>query len=148
MKKILYIIAAAAALLLSASCQKDSDRLVSKLAADWHYTAKENGVAEDVWVSFFEDGSFEMFQKAGDGPYWYTQGEYELDTEKNILSGVYSDRYPWKYSYKVSVSDRTLEMEAVELKGYILKYNKETVPADVREKSLPLTKSESAELFL
>lgn len=148
MKKILYMIAAAAVLLLGTSCQKDSDALTAKLAADWHYTAQENGVAEEVWISFTADGTFEMFQKIGDGPYWYTKGEYALDSKTKVLSGIYSDRYPWKYSYKVSISDRTLEMTAVGLEGYKLTYAKETIPAQVREKSLPLTKSESVELFL
>lgn len=148
MKKILYMIAAAAVLLLGTSCQKDSDALIAKLAADWHYTAQENGVAEEVWISFTADGTFEMFQKIGDGPYWYTKGEYALDSKTKVLSGIYSDRYPWKYSYKVSISDKTLEMAAMELEGYKLTYAKETIPAQVREKSLPLTKSESVELFL
>lgn len=148
MKKILYMIAAAAVLLLGTSCQKDSDALTAKLAADWHYTAQENGVAEEVWISFTADGTFEMFQKIGDGPYWYTKGEYALDSKTKVLSGIYSDRYPWKYSYKVSISDKTLEMAAVELEDYKLTYAKETIPAQVREKSLPLTKSESVELFL
>ena len=148
MKKILYMIAAAAVLLLGTSCQKDSDALTAKLAADWHYTAQENGVAEEVWISFTADGTFEMFQKIGDGPYWYTEGEYALDSKTKVLSGIYSDRYPWKYSYKVSISDKTLEMAAVELEGYKLTYAKETIPAQVREKSLPLTKSEPVALFL
>lgn len=142
------MIAAAAVLLLGTSCQKDSDALTAKLAADWHYTAQENGVAEEVWISFTADGTFEMFQKIGDGPYWYTKGEYALDSKTKVLSGIYSDRYPWKYSYKVSISDKTLEMAAVELEDYKLTYAKETIPAQVREKSLPLTKSESVELFL
>ena len=148
MKKILYMIAAAAVLLLGTSCQKDSDAMTAKLAADWHYTAQENGVAEEVWISFTADGTFEMFQKIGDGPYWYTKGEYALDSKTKVLSGIYSDRYPWKYSYKVSISDKTLEMAAVELEDYKLTYAKETIPAQVREKSLPLTKSEPVVFFL
>ena len=148
MKKILYMIAAAAVLLLGTSCQKDSDALTAKLAADWHYTAQENGVAEEVWISFTADGTFEMFQKIGDGPYWYTKGEYALDSKTKVLSGIYSDRYPWKYSYKVSISDKTLEMAAVELEDYKLTYAKETIPAQVREKSLPLNKSEPVVFFL
>ena len=148
MKKILYMIAAAAVLLLGTSCQKDSDALTAKLAADWHYTAQENGVAEEVWISFTADGTFELFQKIGDGPYWYTKGEYALDSKTKVLSGIYSDRYPWKYSYKVSISDKTLEMAAVELEDYKLTYAKETIPAQVREKSLPLTKSEPVVFFL
>ena len=122
--------------------------MTAKLAADWHYTAQENGVAEEVWISFTADGTFEMFQKIGDGPYWYTKGEYALDSKTKVLSGIYSDRYPWKYSYKVSISDKTLEMAAVELEDYKLTYAKETIPAQVREKSLPLTKSEPVVFFL
>lgn len=148
MKKILYMIAAAAVLLLGTSCQKDSDALTAKLAADWHYTAQENGVAEEVWISFTADGTFEMFQKIGDGPYWYTKGEYALDSKTKVLSGIYSDRYPWKYSYKVSISDKTLVMTAVELETYVVTYEKAEILVEVRQKSLPLTKSESVERYL
>ena len=120
-----------------------------KVAGEWQLVQWNDATPEfKVYIDFNADGTFEMFQKVGDGPYWYTQGEYMLDAATKILSGVYSDRYPWKYSYKVSISDKTLEMAAVELEGYKLTYAKETIPAQVREKSLPLTKSESVELFL
>lgn len=146
MKKLFYIFTAS--LLIAVGCTKDASKVMNQLSGDWHYAAEENGVKEDIWISFSEDGTFEMFQKIGDGPYWYTKGEYALDSKTKVLSGIYSDRYPWKYSYKVSISDKTLEMAAVELEGYKLTYAKETIPAQVREKSLPLTKSESVELFL
>ena len=148
MKRIFYIFAAAAVLFLAASCQKEADRMVAKLAGEWHYTAEENGVTEDIWVSFSEDGTFEMYQKIGDGPYWHSEGEYSLDAETKVLSGVYSDRYPWKYSYKVSISDKTLIMTAVELETYVVTYEKAEIPVEVRQKSLPLTKSESVERYL
>jgi hypothetical protein len=146
MKKLFYIFTAS--LLIAVGCTKDASKVMNQLSGDWHYAAEENGVKEDIWISFSEDGTFEMFQKIGDGPYWYTKGEYALDSKTKVLSGIYSDRYPWKYSYKVSISDKTLEMAAVELEDYKLTYAKETIPAQVREKSLPLTKSESVELFL
>lgn len=122
--------------------------MVAQLAGEWHYAGEENGVAEDIWVSFAEDGTFEMYQKIGEGPYWLTKGEFELDPETKVLSGVYSDRYPWKYSYKVSISDKTLTMSAVELEGYTVIYGKERIPVEVRQKSLPLTKSEAVERYL
>ena len=121
--------------------------MVAKLAGEWHYTAEENGVTEDIWVSFSEDGTFEMYQKIGEGPYWHSEGEYELSSSK-ILSGVYSDRYPWKYSYKISISEKTLVMTAVELETYVVTYDKAEIPVEVRQKSLPLTKSESVERYL
>ena len=118
------------------------------IVGDWHYSAEESGVKEDIWISFAADGTFGMYQKIGEGPYWFSEGEYSLDAETKVLSGVYSDRYPWKYSYKVSISDRTLVMTAVELETYVVTYEKAEIPVEVRQKSLPLTKSESVERYL
>lgn len=147
MKKILYILTAIAALLFASSCEKESG-VLNQLAGDWHCTMVESGVTQDVYLSLGADGQFEMYQKTGDGPYWYSTGKYTLDAEAMVLSGMYSDKYPWKYSYKVAVSASSLEMTAVENEAYVVSYSKETIPAEVRAKSLPLTKSESAELFL
>ena len=148
MKKIVYIFAAVAALILTASCQKEAGRLMDDIVGDWHYSVEESGVKEDIWISFAADGTFGMYQKIGEGPYWFSEGEYSLDAETKVLSGVYSDRYPWKYSYKVSISDRTLVMTAVELETYVVTYEKAEIPVEVRQKSLPLTKSESVERYL
>ena len=146
MKKILYIMAAA--LIAALSCQKDGDRVLEQISGEWHYSATESGVAEDVYVAFSEDGTFEIYQKIGEGPYWYSTGDYKLDAESMVLSGVYTDRYPWKYTYKVSVSDKTLTMTAVEQDGHSVTYARESIPVQVRQMSLPLTKSEPVVLFL
>lgn len=146
MKKILYIMAAA--LVAAVSCQKDGDRVLEQISGEWHYSATESGVAEDVYVAFSEDGTFEIYQKIGEGPYWYSTGDYKLDAESMVLSGVYTDRYPWKYTYKVSVSDKTLTMTAVEQDGHSVTYTRESIPVQVRQMSLPLTKSEPVVLFL
>lgn len=147
MKKILYIISAIATLLFASSCEKESG-VLNQLAGEWHCTVEESGVTQDVYLSLGTDGQFEMYQKTGEGPYWYSSGKYTLDTETMVLSGVYSDKYPWKYSYKVAVSASSLQMTAVENETYVVSYSKETIPAEVRAKSVPLTKSEPAELFL
>lgn len=140
MKRILYILAAV--LLTAISCQKEGNALWENLVGEWHYTAEESGVAEDVYISFAENGSFEIYQKIGEGPYWHVTGEFALDRETSVLSGFYSDRYPWSYSYVIEVSSTTLVMKAVELEGYIQNYVREQIPAEVRDKSLPLTKAE------
>ena len=146
MKKLIFIFASIA-LFLTVSCQEKLGKAFP-FSGDWHYTAEENGVVEDVWVSFNEDGTFEMFQMIGDGPYWYSTGEFEYDSKTEILKGIYSDRYPWKYEYSISVSGGTLVMTAVGLENYSVTYTKGTIPAEVREKSLPLTKAESVERYL
>lgn len=148
MKKIVYIFAAVTALILTASCQKEAGRLMDDIVGDWHYSAEESGVKEDIWISFAADGTFGMYQKIGEGPYWFSTGEYTLDAESDILSGVYSDRYPWKYSYKVKAGSGSLVMTAVEEESYSVTYTREAVPAEVVAKALPLTKSESVERHL
>lgn len=146
MKKIIYIIAAV--LLLATSCRKDNTRLAENLVGEWHYSATEQGVTEDIYIGFSADGTFEMYQKVGEGVHWYIAGEYTVDSETCILSGVYTDRYPWKYDYKVTVSGNTLVMTAVQLETYSVTYSRESIPAEVRAKSLPLTKAETPILFL
>lgn len=146
MKKILHIFALIA-LFVATGCEKVAGPSYD-FVGDWHYTAEENGVAEDVWVSFSSEGTFEMYQKIGEGPYWYSHGEFSYDNSADILKGVYSDRYEWKYTYDISVSGNTLVMKAREVENYSVTYTKETIPAEVREKSLPLTKAESVERYL
>ena len=146
MKRIISIFAILA-LFVMTSCQEKAGRSYP-FAGDWHYSATENGVAEDVWVSFLSDGTFEMFQQVGEGPYWYSYGEFTYDSEESVLAGVYSDRYRWKYDYNISVSGNTLVMTALGVDGYSVTYVKESIPSEVREKSLPLTKSESVERHL
>lgn len=145
MKKIIYVIAA---ILFAVSCQEKTDKVVEQITGEWHYSSIESGVNEDVYVSFATDGSFVLYQKIGDGAYWYSEGTFTLDAETMVLTGVYTDRYPWKYSYKVTVSDKTLTLSAMELEGYSTTYTRETIPAQVRKMSLPLTKSEQTDLFL
>ena len=143
MKRTIYTILAAL-LLTATGCEKPADRLIDKIVGEWHYTAEENGVTEDVWLSFGADGTFEMYQKIGEGPYWHSKGEYTADPATDILTGVYSDRYPWKYSYKVEAGTGTLQMTAVELEGHTLTYTREAIPAEVRDKSVPLTKASAS----
>ena len=148
MKKFLYIFAFVSAILLASSCQKGGEQIVDELVGDWHCTTQESGVQTDVYLGFAADGTFRMYQKIGDGPYWSSTGEYTMDAESKVLSGVYSDRYPWKYSYRISVNGRSLTMTAVELDTYVVRYERTSIPEAVLEKSVPLTKSESYERYL
>ena len=94
MKRTIYTILAAL-LLTATGCENPADRIIDKIVGDWHYTAEENGVAEDVWLSFGADGTFEIYQKIGEGPYWHSTGEYTADPDTKILTGVY-EIYAWR----------------------------------------------------
>lgn len=146
MKRIIYLIFAAFSFAFLTGCQSESERVMSVLVGEWHYSGTESGVTEDVWIAFSADGTFDMYQKVGDGVHWHTAGTYVYDASANSLKGVYSDRYLWKYDYTISVGGNTLEMKAVQLPTYVVKYTRETIPAEVREKSLELTKA--AESFV
>ena len=66
MKRTIYTILAAI-LLTATGCEKTADRLIDRIVGEWHYTAQESGITEDVWLSFSTDGTFEMYQKVGEG---------------------------------------------------------------------------------
>lgn len=146
MKKIIYMMAAL--LLLTAGCQKDNARLAEQIVGEWHFSATEQGIEEDVYIGFSADGTFEMYQKVGEGAHWYAAGEYSFDIDEGILSGIYSDRYPWKYDYRIAFEGNTLVMTAVQLETYSVTYVRESIPDAVRDRSLPLTRSESVTIFL
>lgn len=148
MRRIINIFALSVALFLSAGCGKDDSYMMEQMAGEWHYSAEESGVSEDIWLSFSADGKFEMYQRIGNGAYWYSDGEYLADHKSKIVTGIYSDRYPWKFSYRISVNGKTLVMTAVEQDSYSVTYVRESIPFEVREKSLPLTRSESYDRFL
>lgn len=142
MKRILYnIIMAAAVLFLAVGCQKESERVKEMLVGDWHYSGTEQGVAEDVWLCFSADGTFDMYQKLGDGVHWHSTGRYTIDVDKKVISGSYSDKTPWRYDYKYSLSGSSLVMKAVQLESYSVSYSKGTVPSEVLETALELTKA-------
>lgn len=126
---------------MATGCEKQETVLLERLSGDWHYEAEENGVTEDIWLSFTAAGTFEMYQKIGEGPYWYSNGEFTLDPDSMTLSGIYSDRYPWRYTYRISIGGSTLDMTAVEAEDYKVTYSRESIPAQVRDMSLPLTKA-------
>ena len=66
MKRIIYLIFAAFSFAFLTGCQSESERVMSALVGEWHYSGTESGVTEDVWIAFSADGTFDMYQKVGD----------------------------------------------------------------------------------
>ena len=80
--KILF---AAAAILALASCVKSEEALVKKLSGDWYYETVESDVPVQVYVSFANDMTFQLFQKVGDGAFM------ENLEDAKILAGLMVD---------------------------------------------------------
>lgn len=132
----------ASLLVLFAGCKEAGSESSAALVGDWHYYSTESDVEEDIWLSIASDGTFDLYQKIGGGVYWHSAGDYTIDPEKDVISGVYRDRYPWAYDYSFKVEGSTLTLTAVQLESYVQVYQKEILPAEVVEKSLELdTKS-------
>ena len=136
---------AVAAVLAFASCVKSEDAVVKELAGDWYYETVEADTPVQVYVSFAKDMTFELYQKVGDGVHRSITGRYSVNAEKKTISGMYEDNYPWKYDYKFEIKDNTLVLSAVS-DTYSVVYTRGAIPAEVRQMSLPLVKSVSAQL--
>mgnify|MGYP003497601850 FL=1 len=124
--KILF---AAAAILALASCVKSEEALVKKLAGDWYYETVESDVPVQVYVSFANDMTFQLFQKVGDGAFRRYTGTYTFDG--TVLDGVYSDKSTWKEAKNVTIDGDILTAVGVKT-GETITYVRKLVPATVR----------------
>ena len=124
--KILF---AAAAILALASCVKSEEALVKKLSGDWYYETVESDVPVQVYVSFANDMTFQLFQKVGDGAFRRYIGTYTFDG--TLLDGVYSDKTEWKEAKNVTIDGDVLTAVGVKT-GETITYVRKLVPATVR----------------
>lgn len=84
----------------------------------------------DIYISFAEGKTFELWQLLGAGRYEYFSGTWELSGE--TLTGKYSDGSPLGNIYKVSVDGDILTMEATQNSSDIYIYSRTTIPDDIK----------------
>lgn len=84
----------------------------------------------DVYLAF-SSGSFEIYQKLGQGRYRKYSGSYSVSN--GILSGKYSDGKPMGSDYEVSRKGDTLTLTAG---SEVTTYSKKAIPADVRKEAI------------
>ena len=149
MKNILKLLMVLSVVFGSVSCGGSADegpQVSEKIVAEWHLVSMSGvSTVPQVYVNFAQDMSFELYQKVGDGVHRSITGRYSVNAEKKTISGMYEDNYPWKYDYKFEIKDNTLVLSAVS-DTYSVVYTREAIPAEVRQMSLPLVKSVSAQL--
>ena len=80
-KIIIRAVLAAACLLSAVRCSEKQD-FRADIIGEWHFS----GIDTDVFISFGGDGTYELYQKIGDGRYRGYTGQWKL--EKDILSGT------------------------------------------------------------
>lgn len=120
MRRFIYILVAAAASLMLASCNKEPLPTVDGMIGTWQLVSidgdelmtKSFSDAEglDVKITFAQD-TFVLNQRAGSNTEYTTYtGKWTLS--KNILSGTYSDGSPWSSTYKVAINGRSMTLES------------------------------------
>ena len=142
MKRILYIIAAALTVISCGEKNKGTGNteltLEQKLYGEWHSTSLE--IEADIYLSFTEDGKFELYQQVGEGAHRLYRGSWNL--EETLLTGRYNDGEEWAAAYRISVEGKTLTMTSANDAAEVSRFAQMQIPADVKEGSVVVVKSE------
>lgn len=137
MKNIkIFVLCAAMAVL--AACEKEDAVRLDAIYGEWKLEswygqpAGEGDVPADVYLSFSDDGTFELYQKLGAaGHYTAFYGIYSVDSE-GLLCGTYSDEKSWGGTYAFSVESDRLTLENSEAAGQgVCIYVRTTIPDSV-----------------
>ena len=106
------------------------------IAKEWHIENWNNQTPEfDVYVSFNEDGTFDLYQQVYTLNYVHYSGTYTaVDT---ILSGFYADGKPWEcsYNYSVSADGSQLTLNSQETIPVTSVYVNEVIPEAVKSEA-------------
>ena len=140
MKKILLIFAVLA---LVASCGKNEEGkkpeidLEEQLIGQWHSTSIS--VEGDIYIEFYQEKSFELYQQIGEGAYRLYRGTWNL--EGDLLTGKYSDGEDWAAAYKVAIEGDVLTMTSQNDAAETSTYKKSDIPSEVKERCETVVKS-------
>ena len=140
MKKILLIFAVLA---LVASCGKNEEGkkpeidLEEQLIGQWHSTSIS--VEGDIYIEFYQEKSFELYQQIGEGAYRLYRGTWNL--EGDLLTGKYNDGEDWAAAYKVAIEGDVLTMTSQNDAAETSTYKKSEIPSEVKERCETVVKS-------
>ena len=139
MKKILFFISA---LIIMVSCGDKGGKqpeltLEDKLCTDWHSTSLS--LDADIYISFADNNTFELYQKIVEGAYRLYRGKWNL--EEDILTGKYNDGEDWAAAYQISIDGETLTMTSKNDAAEVSVYKKTVIPSSVKETSETIVKS-------
>lgn len=146
--KIFWVLFATLAVL--SGCSKSDDNNgggggegEGTLVGQWHMITWYGAAATaDVYLSFTEEGTFDLYQRIYTPMYEHYNGNYSYRDGK--LSGEYSDNVSWGSDYRVSFSadGKQMTLTSTSSTGDVSVYEKTTIPEDILSGELtPSTQS-------
>ena len=111
--------------------------LEQKLCTEWHSTTLS--LDADIYLSFEENNTFELYQKIVEGAYRLYRGTWNL--EEDILTGKYNDGEDWAAAYQISIEGEALTMTSKNDAAEVSVYKKAEIPSNVKEGSETIVKS-------
>lgn len=146
MKKIIKLLLIVVSAVFVCSCgskSEDDPQVGTRIVAEWHLTSVTGlSSVPEVYVDFVSDGSFELYQKIGDGRFRKYLGTYAVSGKK--LSGKYSDGEDWGSEYEVSFEGDRMLMKALNGSEEVCEYEKKALSASDKAKAELVTRSESS----
>ena len=144
MKARVYLfIVALVAVFTFAGCKKNNDEPAidntAKVVGEWHCAPE--GMDVDVYVAFAAEGTFDEYQRIGEGRYRHYAGTWSVN--KSELSGLYADGTEWGSSYALSFDGDTMTLTAKNDSEEAIVYTKTVIPAEVKDEAIDPLGSET-----
>lgn len=114
--------------------------LGQKLYGEWHSTRLE--IKADIYLSFTEDGRFELYQQIGEGAHRLYRGTWNL--EEDLLTGRYNDSEDWASAYRIAIEDKTLTMTSANGAAEVSVFARKQIPEEVKQGCVVEVKSYEA----
>ncbi len=136
MKARIYFLMTALCVLAFVGCGKEKDTPkvdnAAKVVGEWHCAPE--GMDVDVYVAFDAAGTFDEYQRVGDGRYRHYAGTWSVN--KSVLSGVYADGTEWGSTYTLTFEEETMTLTANNDSAEAITYTKVTIPAEVKDEAI------------
>lgn len=146
MKNIIKLLIVVVSAVFACSCgsKNDGPQVGTRIVAEWHLVSV-TGIdsVPEVYIDFASGGSFELFQKIGEGRFRKYLGTYTVSGKK--LSGKYADGEDWGSEYEVSFDGEDMLLTALNGSGEVCGYEKKALPASDKAEADLVTRSDMSE---
>lgn len=151
MKYLKYITVALLAITAISSCKKNNPdenggwTSEGSVTGSWHMISWAGLTTADIYVSFNENGTYDLYQRLYSPIYEHLTGSWSLNG--GIISGNYDDGTAWRTDYNVLISDSGEEMTltATGNADDTATYGKAEIPEEILSGDLSLKSSENGE---